>query len=167
MEHRHANVLDIIEDVLQTDRSFHGIIRFLDAERRDALVAAHMRNMNNALGLARHYMSTGNTVVMNIPLNLSTSFFDPIPVVPTSQTIEQAIERSVTVTDTMCSICQDTVISATRIRACGHCFHSDCIDQWFTMNPRCPMCRIDIRETTLRNSTTTSNNDNSVYSDEE
>jgi hypothetical protein len=34
---------------------------------------------------------------------------------------------------------------ATRIRHCGHCFHSGCIGEWFSMNPRCPVCRHDIR----------------------
>ena len=168
MDH-HATVLDIIQEVLETDRSFHTIVRLLDAERRESLVAAHMRNMNNALALARHYMSTNanNTVVMNIPLNLNSSFFDTVPVVPTSQQIQQAIERSVDVTDTTCSICQDTVTSATRIRSCGHCFHDDCIQQWFTMNPRCPMCRVDIRETPLGSRRPSTNNENRMYTDEE
>lgn len=169
MDNDRINVLDIIQEVLETDRSFHGILRLLDADRRDALLAGHMRNMNNALALARHYMTEtpNNTVVMNIPLNLNTSFFDNVPVVPSSQQIHQAVEMGIAVTDATCSICQDTLTSATRIRACGHCFHNDCIQQWFTMNPRCPMCRVDIRENALRTSTNSSNNENSVYSDEE
>lgn len=160
-------VLDIIQEVLETERSFHGVIRLLDAERREALLACHMQNMNNALSLARQYMTAtqNNTVVMNIPLNLNSSFFDSVPVVPNSQQIHEATERSVPLTDATCSVCQDTLMVATRIRTCGHCFHDDCIQQWFTVNPRCPICRVDIRD--LRSRAASTNNENRMYSDEE
>jgi hypothetical protein len=32
-----------------------------------------------------------------------------------------------------------------RIRYCGHTFKSQSLDDWFTMNVRCPICRYDIR----------------------
>ncbi len=27
---------------------------------------------------------------------------------------------------------------------CGHCFHKDCVDVWFTQNLTCPNCRFSL-----------------------
>ena len=56
-----------------------------------------------------------------------------------------------------CSICQEPLINNNNqsnetikfircINHCGHCFHKNCIDQWFETSCQCPMCRIDIRD---------------------
>jgi hypothetical protein len=145
------DVLDILHSMFENERVFYGIVRFLDGGTRNHIVAAHMRNASATLGLLRQYMSqnTNTNVVLNIPLgNLDASgnFFDPVTVAPTDAQIQSAVERHVPVEDTNCAICQDVVPSATRIRACGHSFHHQCIMQWFTMNTRCPVCRHDIRD---------------------
>jgi hypothetical protein len=106
------------------------------------------------------------TITMNIPINmdLSGNFFDPVPVVPTPAQIAAATETHVGGADMVCAICQDSVTCATRIRACGHCFHSQCISQWLGMNARCPVCRHDVR---LTNATRPSANEGgSMHSDE-
>ena len=87
-------------------------------------------------------------MVMNIPItmDLSGSFFDPVPVVPSPEQIDAALDRHVGVpVGTLCAVCQEDVACASQIRACGHLFHSHCIGQWLQMNPRCPVCRHDIR----------------------
>lgn len=144
------DVLDILHELFQNERSFYTIVRFLDGGTRNHIVAAHMRNVNAALGILRQYSSqtTTTNMVLNIPLgsmDLSGNFFDPVPVVPTPQQIDAAVERHVNVGDANCAICQEAVPCATRIRACGHAFHHQCITQWFSMNTRCPVCRHDIR----------------------
>jgi hypothetical protein len=142
------DVLDLLHEILETDRAFYNIVRFLDSATRNHVIAANMRNTNAALGLLRTYMAIPavTNVVMNIPLDASSNFFDPVPVVPTPAQIDAAVERHVGVpSETTCSICQETVNCATRIRHCGHCFHEACIREWFSQNPRCPMCRHDIR----------------------
>lgn len=143
------DILDIVHEFFETDRAFYGILRFLDSGTRNHIVAAHMRNNANMIGLLRHYMSQApvTNMVLNIPIrtDISGNFFDPVPVIPTREQILTAIDQHVNIPDTTCSICQESVTCATRIRGCGHCFHSDCISQWFTMNTRCPMCRYDIR----------------------
>lgn len=170
------SVLDLIRELTQTDRAFFSMIRFLDGNTRNHLVAAHMRNTSQAYALLRLYLSQSTrteSIVMNIPLNsildpsgnFMRNFLDPVPVVPTRDQIQAATENHVGVTDQTCAICQEAVTCATRIRACGHCFHSQCIHEWFSMNTRCPICRHDIRD--LRRGNTTTNNDNRVYSDEE
>jgi len=170
------SVLDLIRELTQTDRAFFSMIRFLDGNTRNHLVAAHMRNTSQAYALLRLYLSQSartESIVMNIPLNsildpsgnFMRNFLDPVPVVPTRDQITAATENHVGVSDQTCAICQEGVTCATRIRACGHCFHSQCIHEWFSMNTRCPICRHDIRD--LRRGNTTTNNDNRVYSDEE
>ncbi len=159
------SVLDVLQEIMETERSFHNVIRFLDGGSRNQLVSAQQRNTNNAMALVREYLrinSQPTTMVMNIPLNIDASgnFFEPVPVVPTRQQINAALENHISVPDTTCSVCQESVTCATRIRGCGHCFHGDCIREWFTMNPRCPMCRLDIRDQN-------GNNDNRLHSDEE
>ena len=169
MQDNEIDVLNVIQEIMQTERSFHSIVRFLDGSTRNQLVAAQLRNTNNAMTLVRQYMQAENhhPLVVNIPLNMDASgnFFDPVPVVPTREQVNAALENHVNVPDTTCSICQETVTCASRVRGCGHLFHGDCIRQWFTMNPRCPMCREDIRD--LRPTNRYTNNDNRVHADEE
>lgn len=173
------SVLDAIRDITLTDRAFFSIVRFLDGNTRNHIVAAHLRNTSQMSMVLRQFMATQQreerreNIVMNIPLNsifdpsgnFLRNFLDPVPVVPTQEQIQAATENHIMTTDTTCAICQEAVSCATRIRHCGHCFHSQCIAEWFTMNTRCPICRHDIRDLRLDRSRNT--NDNRVYTDEE
>jgi hypothetical protein len=77
-----------------------------------------------------------------------SDFWDAHPVQPTSAQIAHAMNPA-GYSDNQCAICQETLQTGTPIslRNCGHHFHSACIRQWFSMNPQCPVCRNDIRET--------------------
>jgi hypothetical protein len=170
-------VLEGIRDLTHTDRAFFSMVRFLDGNSRNLIVAAHLRNTNLALGILRTLSTTPQThtesIVMNFPLNtlldpsgnFMRNFMDPVPVTPSRAQIEAATETHIGATETTCTICQEPVECATRIRACGHCFHGACINEWFTMNTRCPVCRHDIRD--LRQPTTSTSNDSGVHTDEE
>ena len=150
MSQRELDILDVVHEMLETDRTFYGITRFLDTGTRNHIIAAHMRNNAILISLLRTYMSQPPiaNMVLNIPIrtDISGNFFEPVAVTPTHEQIQAATEEGVQVQESVCSICQDTVETATRIRECGHYFHSECISQWFTMNTRCPMCRHDIRD---------------------
>lgn len=163
--------LEAIRDILEADQSFFQCIRFLDGRTRNHLVAAHLRNTHTILTLVRMFMSqpTTTTMVMNIPLNLDISgnFFDPVPIRPTQAQINAAVETHINVPEGSCAICQESVSCATRIRQCGHCFHGSCISQWFEMNPRCPVCRHDIRDLQGRRSNVNNASRHRLYSDEE
>jgi hypothetical protein len=167
------DILDVVQDLLQLERTFYGTIRFFDGASRSHLVAAHMRNTSGIINILRQYMTQPNRVtnmVLNIPLgqmDLSGNFFDPVIVAPSQQQITAATERHVNIPDTNCAICQDSVTCATRIRACGHCFHPQCIDQWFTMNPRCPVCRHDIRDNLQTPRRQDTNESRRMHSDQE
>jgi hypothetical protein len=43
-----------------------------------------------------------------------------------------------------CIICQDNIVENDIIRylKCGHTFHLNCIDKWFSENSSCPQCRM-------------------------
>lgn len=149
--------MDVLREIFVTERSFYGIVRLLDGATRNNVVAAHMRNVNNALSLLRVSLERpAATMVMNIDLSgnmlrgTTGSFFDPVPVAPTHDEITAGTETHMAVpAGTTCAICQEEVTCATRLRACGHNFHGQCISQWLGMNPRCPVCRHDIRLTTV------------------
>ena len=167
-------VLDAVRDLTLTDRALFSTVRFLDGGSRNHIVAAHLRNTGMAYSILRTLAARPPTerVVMNIPLNtlldpsgnFMRSFLDPVPVIPSRAQIAAATETHINTPDTTCAICQESVECATRIRHCGHCFHGQCINEWFTMNTRCPVCRHDIRD--LQPTTSSSSNDRSVHSDE-
>lgn len=162
------DVLDLLHEILENERTFYSIVRFLDGGTRNNLVAAHMRNTNVELALLRQFIASPATLTLNIPLgglDASGNFFDPVPVVPTATQIDAAVDRHVNVPDTNCAICQEVVPCATRIRACGHCFHHQCISQWFTMNTRCPVCRHDIRDLQRRSVNVDNATSSRVYPD--
>jgi hypothetical protein len=164
-EQEEVTVLDSIQAITEDNRAFYNIIRFLDNSSRNNIVALHLRNTNGLINLLNRYLSTTphvTSMVVNIPAN--SNFFDTVPVVPTSTQIAHATETNIPITDdTICSICQDPITSATRLVQCGHCFHAQCISEWFTMNPRCPMCRNDIRNA----NTGSTNERNRVHTNQE
>ncbi len=140
------DVLEVLQDVLATERAFYQLARVLDGEDRNLLLAAHMRNTTVSLSLLRLFMTQSPQATMVLTMDMSGNFFEPVPVAPTREEIAAGTETHRMVpANTTCAICQDDVVCATRIRACGHSFHGACIDQWLQLNPRCPVCRHDIR----------------------
>ena len=90
-----------------------------------------------------------NHFLSNNPINFDN--LTPVIVRPTRGEIINAtenIEWNVDIGVDICPItretfnCNDTI---TRIHHCGHCFNIDAINQWFTQNVCCPVCRYDIR----------------------
>jgi hypothetical protein len=153
------DILEVVHSITLTDRQFYSNIRYLDSATRNNVILTHERNTREALSVLRNYLDPppprapprSQRIIVNVPLNLDLSgnnFYDPVFIRPTQAVINAATESQIPVVNTVCAICQDTVLSATRIRHCGHCFHGTCISQWFTINTRCPVCRHDIRELT-------------------
>ncbi|KAF2473266.1 uncharacterized protein BDR25DRAFT_302228 [Lindgomyces ingoldianus] len=61
-----------------------------------------------------------------------------------------------------CSICTDDFEKGQDIRVlpCNHKFHPECVDPWLlNVSGTCPLCRVDLRPTTSRTSTTDDDND--------
>lgn len=89
-------------------------------------------------------------------INVDTEFEDfmsPVPVTPTPDQIENAIEtitfcQIIDPNNTRCPISlipfeQNDVV--TRILYCGHIYLGQYLSTWFGQNVRCPLCRYDIR----------------------
>jgi hypothetical protein len=144
--------LETLAMLLAADRVFYETVRVLDGRTRTPIVAAHVHNTGVALQILRTVIdrpTTGRTLLMTIDVsgNVLRTFADPVPVVATAAQITAASDLDVVVEPSeTCPICRDPVQVATRLRACGHCFHADCITEWLGMNTRCPVCRHDIRE---------------------
>lgn len=138
------DILDVLASLLETDRTFYNSARFLNYHR-EAITIAHQRNTAAILAILRNYMQDHTQTVMNI--TLPANWADPVSVVPTGAQIEAATSSVDGVEDTTCSICQESLTEGTQITACRHTFHTSCISEWFSLSPRCPMCRADIRET--------------------
>ena len=144
------NILDVIHGMNATDRVFYQTLRFLGSENdREALIATHQRNNASAMSLIRlHSMRSTRTVqyTATIPLTFPVGWDEPVVVRPTAAEIAAATQ-SVEISDYTCSICQEDIegAGATRLRFCGHAFHTACISEWFTQSVHCPMCRHDVR----------------------
>jgi hypothetical protein len=105
--------------------------------------------------------------------NLFQSFFDPVLIYPTASQIETATRRVlyrdiVTPINTRCPISLETFNDSdivTIIRQCGHIFNSDELNNWFTTNCRCPMCRYDIRNYNSTNLSLRTNQERTLMQD--
>ncbi len=85
MSESEVDVLDILHEMLVTDRAFYGTLRFMDGGSRSQIIAAHMRNHNQMLAIIRAYMLTPATtnMVLNIPIgtmDASGNFFGRVPI---------------------------------------------------------------------------------------
>lgn len=115
-------------------RFFLNELCFLEISNR--IFQNHVRNQNAA-----------NSAATLLTLNIPTNFMESVAVRPTA---EQITSATADVNDvpagTVCAICQDALNgTVTRITHCNHTYHRHCLDSWFTMSPRCPVCRHDIR----------------------
>jgi hypothetical protein len=109
----------------------------------ETLLAFFNTGLNDTTSAARGILSQ--------PGDIWTSFGDPVIVRPTPEVIAVATERiqgSALTENTICTVCQDSIINSDivrRIRACNHSYHLICIDQWFRRSVFCPSCRHDVR----------------------
>ena len=64
--------------------------------------------------------------------------------IPSQKYIENGIKSS-------CIICMEDFVNGILIRKllCEHIFHDKCIDEWYTTNPKCPLCKRDMFESAL------------------
>ena len=148
-----TTILDVLDSMLQTDRTFIQALRFLPNER-ETLVSSQQRNSAAIVLLLRSYLlSRGSESTFTIPIRFPipvgpSSWSDPVIVRPTAEQISAATTQAGILNDDNCAICQEIMDGpATRITYCGHMFHPNCISEWFTRSVFCPNCRHDIRET--------------------
>ena len=149
------DILSTIGELFESDVAFYGTLR--QFTNRDQLMALHQRNKAAMIALLQTMASRPrqtSRIIMQIGQQTTdNNFMDPVPVVATPAQLRAATEREVQAPENMaCSICQESLTVATRLRSCGHHFHAACINEWFTQSARCPMCRNDIRDAGTDNS---------------
>lgn len=122
------------------------------------------RNNNSPTGSARQPVRLFNVDLLSSMYTNQPNLQDVI-VRPTANQLNAALE---TITyaqsarsHSRCPITLEDFVEGdevTRIRSCGHVFHTQSIRNWFSNRVRCPVCRYDIREYNLPVQTDISNN---------
>ena len=96
---------------------------------------------------------TATNTQPNIFLQTILSMLSPVRISPSPGQIENATETYLYNSNEPrnCPIDRESINrgdSVVRIRHCSHIFRRDSIMTWFQHNPRCPLCRYDIRDYT-------------------
>lgn len=89
--------------------------------------------------------------VLTVPITImenNAGFQEPVVVRPTADQIRNATQAVEQVpANSTCAICQeDIAVNGIKILHCDHLYHESCLQNWFSLSVRCPVCRHDIRE---------------------
>ena len=144
-------VISVIRELLEADTVFFRLVVALPEPLRTRAIGNRARVTQDILRLMRAILEPvqPQRYVVNIPLGAGewhAPAFDDVPIVPTNAQLVAAFEHDVAITDTNCAVCQEAVLTGTRLRNCQHVFHRACITQWLGTSARCPVCRDDVRE---------------------
>ena len=117
-------------------------------------MAIHFNTYNNAQNeyiISREADQSTRVHVSGAEITgLLHTIFAAVPPTPRPSTAEYT--RPYMATETLanpCAVCLANIVSGENVcelRACGHSFHTSCIEPWFMTSMRCPMCRNDIRQ---------------------
>lgn len=126
---------------------------------RNYIVNEYQRSVNNQNHI--RFDNTRNTFPFPrtpYPIfnNLNHRFFDNVPVPPSNEQIQIATlstyySNIVGPLNSNCPITLETFENnsvVTLIKYCGHIFKPEPLNNWFTENNRCPVCRYDVRNYT-------------------
>ena len=142
-----VGILTAVRELVAVDNEFFRIAVMLPEPTRTTALAARSRRNQDILSLMRRLIAPPQTFqprfVVSIPVQ--TEEYEDVIVAPTQPQITAACEYGVTIEDTTCAVCQESVSTGTRLRNCSHSFHTSCILSWFGMSARCPVCRDDVR----------------------
>ncbi|XP_055586586.1 E3 ubiquitin-protein ligase HRD1 [Uranotaenia lowii] len=60
-----------------------------------------------------------------------------------------ATQEELQLSDNICIICREDMISSSKKLPCGHIFHTACLRSWFQRQQTCPTCRLNILRTPI------------------
>lgn len=116
-------------------------VNSIPLEHRSTILHMYMSNEILLISMINQLNRPSEYYTITIPDNFGGS----VVVRPTAQQITSSLVDGTTTTS--CPICQDAISeNGCKIRQCSHFFHRSCIESWFSLSVRCPVCRFDIRE---------------------
>ncbi|XP_058118965.1 E3 ubiquitin-protein ligase HRD1-like [Anopheles ziemanni] len=68
-----------------------------------------------------------------------------------------ATPEELQMSDNICIICREDMVSNSKKLPCGHIFHTACLRSWFQRQQTCPTCRLNILRTPITAATTAAN----------
>jgi hypothetical protein len=150
------DILEILHEMVRGRNSFLSdrTIRSIPFLYRSPLISRYMQNESRFTELISHmYVNNLNRTVaaqtlitLSFPDPMPSGFTDAVIVRPNQQQLQSSLQDCPPTTSS-CAVCQEVLSSgACVIRQCAHVFHRSCIENWFLMSVRCPVCRYDIRE---------------------
>ena len=103
------------------------------------------QKMNNSSGIQiNNHQSSPLRIRHQSPIrinNQSGEIFSNISQIKTNTKLSNFIKPSNESCSEDCVICQESQDeSSVMLKDCEHCFHMDCIKQWWDINPKCPYC---------------------------
>lgn len=60
-----------------------------------------------------------------------------------------ATPEELQLSDNICIICREDMVSSSKKLPCGHIFHTACLRSWFQRQQTCPTCRLNILRTPI------------------
>lgn len=60
-----------------------------------------------------------------------------------------ATPEELQLSDNICIICREDMVSNSKKLPCGHIFHTTCLRSWFQRQQTCPTCRLNILRTPI------------------
>uniref|UniRef100_A0A182SA65 RING-type E3 ubiquitin transferase n=1 Tax=Anopheles maculatus TaxID=74869 RepID=A0A182SA65_9DIPT len=68
-----------------------------------------------------------------------------------------ATPEELQMSDNICIICREDMVSSSKKLPCGHIFHTACLRSWFQRQQTCPTCRLNILRTPITAATAPAN----------
>ena len=142
--------LELLQELAEARTQYIQQMPLLNQPQREFITQQFFSTEQSYLGIAasiilRQAQSQG-PVTISFPIDLS-AFNNPVLVTPSQEQITREVEDYIHPSIQSCSICQEEISSdGARLRVCHHSFHRACIQTWFGASVRCPVCRRDIRE---------------------
>jgi len=153
--------LQLLESLIASRNNF---LRrpYMYANRREAITEQFFDNERRYLEVIRESIISGQApvpITLSFPMTIPNSFLETtVPVLPTNAQVNSEIQEfNGSESPQACAICQEQItMDGCRLRSCNHAYHSACVRMWFGASARCPVCRRDIREDPVTQTTSAS-----------
>ena len=145
-----GRILALLEQMVEGRNDFlhSDTVNSIHVDHRHTILSQYVANELLLLTMINQLSSPAQYYTLTLP----PSFLNPVPVLATPEQIAGCLIDGTTTSS--CAVCQEAISTGgCQIRQCSHFFHRSCIESWFSLSVRCPVCRHDIREEHQSNQT--------------